>query len=494
LLFDLHGEYASALGDCAITYSAAVLPPSGHERLYVPFWALPFEQLVDMTMGSVDEKGMAVLGEKIVALKRAALDRGSFPDVDNETLTADSPVPFSLKKLWLDIYHDEYATHTAQSNAQNESTVAYLPDDSGNDLEGSADHVVPPRFRPLAPGEVYLSQRGRGLRRQVDLLGQRLRDPRYAFLLAPGPFEPNVHGEIEADLDTLLRDWLGSSQPLSILDLSAVPAAVVHALVGGIVAISYDALLWGRNLPEGGRERPLLMIFEEAHAYLSRGDGGLASQQVRRVVREGRKYGIGALVISQRPSELDATVLSQCGTLIALRLSNATDRQHVTGTASDNFQGLLANLAILRTGEALILGEAVGMPMRVQVDPLDDDRRPDSHDPPVIACDPLPGGWTRPRPDEADYTKVVAAWRTQDARGLGGQEIQEVTRTPVDSSNLVSVGYDANSETLEVEFKSGHVYQYFGVSAAEHQALCGADSVGEYFAANIRNAYAYARL
>jgi hypothetical protein len=494
LLFDLHGEYAASLGDCATAFSAAVLPPKGHEHLYVPFWALPFELLVSLTMGGLDDKGLAVVGEKVVALKRAAVQKSGFAGVNVATLTVDSPVPFSLKQLWFDLHQDEFATHTAQGTGQNDETIAYEVNENGEKIKGSAKDVVPPRYQPIVPSQVFLSQRARSLRRQVDMLGQRLRDPRYAFLLRPGPFEPDLEGEVRSDLDALLRDWLGGRHPLAILDLSAVPATVVHAMVGAIVAISYEALLWGRALPEGGRERPLLMVFEEAHAYLGREDGGVASEQVRRVVREGRKYGVGAMVVSQRPSELDSTVLSQCGTLVALRLSNASDRQHVTGAASDNFQGLLSNLAILRTGEALILGEAVGMPMRVQIDALEEDRRPDSHDPPVIADDPLPGGWTQPRPDQANYTTVVAAWRAQDPRGLGGQETPEMERKPVDSRNLLSVGYDDASETLEVEFKSGSVYQYYGVPQAEHEALCSADSVGGYFSANIRNAYSYAKL
>jgi DNA helicase HerA-like ATPase len=494
LLFDLHGEYAAALGDCATVFSAAAVPRAGHEHLYVPYWALPLELLVELTMGAVDDKALATIGELVVALKRAAVANSKLDGVDPDTITPDSPVPFSLKQFWFDLHQAEHATHTAQGAiAQNDASIAYDSDERGK-LKGLPADVVPPRYLPQQAGQVFLSQHGKQLRRQVDLLGQRLRDPRYAFLLRPGPLEPDLGGQIDADLDVLLRDWLGGHRPLAILDLSAVPTAVINALVGAIVTISYEALLWGRALPEGGRERPILMVFEEAHTYLGKENGGLAGEQVRRIVREGRKYGVGALIVSQRPSELDATVLSQCGTLIALRLSNSSDRQHVTGAASDNFQGLLANLAILRTGEALILGEAVGMPMRVQVDALEEDRRPDSHDPPVIADPPLPGGWTAPRPDEPDYATVVAAWRAQDARGLGGKEPTSVEREPVVSESISSIGYDAESETLEVEFSRGHVYQYYNVPPGEYDALTSGGSIGKYFAANIRNAYQYARL
>lgn len=495
LLFDIHGEYASALGDQAAVFSAAAAPRPGHQHLYVPFWALPLELLVELTMASVDEKGLAAVAEKVTASKRHAVTQRRLPGIDPSTLTADSPVPFSLKQLWYELHQDEHATHTvAGAIAQDERTIAYDTDANGNAFIGNPDEVTPPRYLPQRAQQIFLSQHGKQLRRQVDLLGQRLRDPRYAFLLRPGRFEPALDDTVEADLNDLLADWLGGSRPLAILDLSAVPSVVLDALIGAIVNVAYEALLWARALPEGGRERPLLMVFEEAHAYLRHDKGSAAGEQVRRVVREGRKYGVGALVVSQRPSELDATVLSQCGTLIALRLSNATDRQHVTGAASDNFQGLLSNLAILRTGEALILGEAVGMPMRVQVDPLDEHRRPDSHDPPVIAEPPLPGGWTRPRPEQPDYETVVAAWRAQDARGLGGKEPTDMEREPISSSTIASLGYDAAGEILEVEFVNGHVYQYSGVPSGEHDALRSAPSIGSYFNANIRPNYPYIRL
>jgi DNA helicase HerA-like ATPase len=496
LLFDLHGEYAAALPDEAVIFSASPRPIAGHERLYVPYWALPLELLVGLTMGGVEDKQLGLLGEMVVELKRETLATGALPGVTADTVTADSPVPFSLKKLWFTLHKLEHATYTKQGAiAQDEDAVAYeLDDDRERVQEGNLEDVIAPRYRPQRAGQIFLSARGHNLRRQTDLLGQRLRDPRYGFLLRPGAFEPGENGAVEADLSALLFSWLGGAKPLALLDLSVVPIAVLNALIGAIVNIAYEALLWGRNLSEGGRERPLLMVFEEAHSYLRREQGGLAAEQVRRVVREGRKYGVGAMIVSQRPSELDATVLSQCGTLIALRLSNANDRQQVTGTASDNFQGLLSGLPILRTGEALVLGEAVGMPMRVQVDHLDADRRPDSHDPPVIPAPPLPGGWTQPRPASPDYERVVAAWRAHDARGLGLEEVSRMDRQPVTSSAIVSVGYDPGSETLEVELVDGPVYQYFGVSEQVHEGLLSAESIGKYYNENVRNAYSYARL
>ena len=126
----------------------------------------------------------------------------------------------------------------------------------------------------------------------------------------------------------------------------------------------------------------------------------MASKVVQRIVKEGRKYGIGAMIVSQRPSEINPTILSQCGTFFALRLTNSSDRSHITSALPDNLDGLTSMLPILRTGEAIILGEAVKLPMRTFIEAPPKNARPDSQDP--IVYDEVtseysqnPGGWGR---------------------------------------------------------------------------------------------------
>lgn len=151
-----------------------------------------------------------------------------------------------------------------------------------------------------------------------------------------------------------------------------------------------------------------------------------------RIVKEGRKYGVGVMLVSQRPSEVDSTILSQCGTIIAMRLSNDTDRGHVTGAASDNLKGLFDMLPVLRTGEAIIVGEAVSLPIRTLIDRLPEDQRPDSDDPRVV--DRMtpdgpegPGGWNRKR-EPADYAGVVKQMRSQDPHHRHTKKTEETTR------------------------------------------------------------------
>jgi DNA helicase HerA-like ATPase len=161
------------------------------------------------------------------------------------------------------------------------------------------------------------------------------------------------------------------------------------------------------------------VVLEEAHAYLSSENSGSAAAAVRRIAKEGRKYGVGMMIVSQRPSEIDSTILSQCGTLFAMRLANDTDRGHVASAASDNLKGLFDMLPVLRTGEAIVVGEAVSLPVRTLISPPAPNRRPDSIDPVVVERGNLddgydgPGGWGQPR-DPPDYPAMVRQWRRQD--------------------------------------------------------------------------------
>jgi DNA helicase HerA-like ATPase len=140
----------------------------------------------------------------------------------------------------------------------------------------------------------------------------------------------------------------------------------------------------------------------------------VASAAARRIIKEGRKYGLGAMIVSQRPAEIDPTILSQCGTMFAMRLANASDRSHVTGTVSDNLEGLFDMLPALRTGEAIIVGEAVHLPLRALIDAPAKNRRPDSHDPKIYSVT-ADSGWNRKKQDE-NYGRVAEKWRSENPR------------------------------------------------------------------------------
>jgi len=395
LLLDVHGEYSAALGDLARTFSAT--PQPGEEPLYVPYWALEAGELLDFVAGSLGDNHLIAFTDKIQELKEKRLAAGSLPGLDPQSLTVDSPVPFSLNKLWYDLIDFETMTLTGAQR-----------DKPALEAAGDAATLVAPRYTPHAMGAAgpFLNQAARGIRRQLNLVRSRLLDRRYDFILHPGPWEPDIVGATKQDLDTLLAGWLGHDRPITILDLSGVPSTVLVRLVGSILRIVYEALYWSREKSEGGVLRPLLVVMEEAHRYVSPDSGNVAADVVKRIAKEGRKYGVGAMLVSQRPAEIDETVLSQCGTLIALRLTNPADRGRVKGALPDNLSGLMDLLPVLRTGETIISGEAARLPVRCRVSLPPAERLPRSSDPAVSVA------WRKRRIAEG-YDRMVASWRAQ---------------------------------------------------------------------------------
>lgn len=418
IILDIHGEYYSALRDRATVFRVNADDKQGEKPLYIPYWALSFDELLRVTpFRSVTDTDRAGLVEKVKELKLESIQTQSRDGVTPDTMTVDTPVPFSIHRLWYELHRFVCSTHTAMSANQSEATEALQLDGDGNPIRGEIMRVIPPRYRPITQGgldRVYLSAAPLNIRRQIIALQSLLRDTRYDFLFRPGPWCPNPEGQPEQDLDTLIQSWIGSDHAITILDLSGVPVSILTDLIGVLMRLLFDALFWARYLPEGGRSRPLLFVLEEAHAYLNSSDEGVASIAARRIVKEGRKYGMGAMIVSQRPSEIDSTILSQCGTIFAMRLANASDRSHVTGTVSDNLEGLFNMLPTLRTGEAIIVGEAVQLPLRAFIDAPAKNRRPDSHDP--LIYDPeSDAGWNRKKQKE-DYAKVLKVWRSENPK------------------------------------------------------------------------------
>ena len=427
VVLDIHGEYAKALADRASVFRVAVQASKNQTGLFIPFWALSFEELVALAFGRLtDEKQIASIAESIVQLKKEGLQAQPRDGIEESRVTVDSPVPFCLHKLWFDLHKREHQTVVPRpGDASDEVDPAYALGQNNQPQQlGDAMSVTPPLYRAVkrtgpAQERVQWGPDPIGMRQQLAGLASRLRDPRLAFLFNPGDWSPGLDGSVTKDLDALLEDWIGGPKPISILDLSGIPSSVLNDLIGALLRVLYDAVFWARNLPEGGRERPLFLVLEEAHAYLSKDNSGSAAAAVRRIAKEGRKYGVGMMIVSQRPSEIDSTILSQCGTLFAMRLANDADRGHVTGAASDNLKGLFDMLPVLRTGEAIIVGEAVSLPVRTLISPPPPHRRPDSVDPRVVvrgnADDGYdgPGGWGQPR-DPADYEAMVRQWRLQD--------------------------------------------------------------------------------
>src|SRR5579883_290503 len=401
IVIDPHGEYATALGDKARVFRIRPDEAAGERPLWVPFWALPFSELQQLTLGGLQPNHEAAIRDQVLDMKVAAAQRLAIQPPP-ETLTADSPVPFSIKRLWYELDKFERVTFPV-ANPQTDDN-ANAPEEVGDAAALRSDRYPAASPYNQAP---YKNQRKRNIERHLDLMRSRLKDSRFSFLFSPGGgYEPNLDGEVATDLDSLVRDWVGHDKPITIFDVSGLPSEVLPTIVGTMLRVVYDMLFWAQDLPVGGREQPLLVVLDEAHRFVPEGDETSAHRTLSMIAKEGRKYGTGLMLVTQRPSEIDSAVLSQCGSLIALRITNSADRAKVTAAVPDDLGGLVEQLPSLRTGEGIFLGEVMPIPSRVRVRKAK--QKPVGDDP------KLPEVWqVAERPDGALYSRALANWRAQ---------------------------------------------------------------------------------
>jgi len=397
LVIDPHGEYASAIGQYAYVFRITPSPENGELPLYVPYWALPFEELQSIAFGPMQPSSESAVRDEIAKLKKTAAEHltKSPPDV---VITADSPIPFSIKKLWYDL--DDYERQTFKDKERTQPSERLK--------EGNPDKLEPNIYPAPNPGTQapYAHPRPRNILKQLELLRSRLQDSCFAFLFNPGEaLMPDLNGKTKGDLDDLVRSWVGHNKPITVLDVSGLPSEVLSTIVGTLLRIIYDMLFWAMDLPISGRRQPLLVVLEEAHIFLPEGKESPAHRTISKIAKEGRKYGIGLCVVTQRPVEIESNVLSQCGTMISLRLTNKADREKVEAAMPDDLGAISGMLPALRTGEGLVMGEAMPIPSRIQF--FKARKRPRGDDP------EMPQAWREPRPEAKHYKDALINWRHQ---------------------------------------------------------------------------------
>ena len=402
IVIDPHGEYGTALGAKARVFRIRPDEKAGEKHLQVPFWALPFSELRQLTLGGLQPNHEAAIRDQVLDMKVAAAEHLAISPPP-ETLTADSPIPFSIKQLWYELDRFERITFRTSGNKQTDRE-AYAPNEVGD-----ASQLISDRYPAASPynQEPYKNQGKRNIERHLELMRSRLKDSLFSFLFSPGGgYEPNLDGKVQSDLDALVEDWVGHDKPITIFDVSGLPSEVLPTIVGTMLRVVYDMLFWAQNLPIGGRQQPLLVVLDEAHRFVPEGEDSSAHRTLSMIAKEGRKYGTGLMLVTQRPSEIDSAVLSQCGSLIALRITNSADRSKVSAVVPDDLGGLVEQLPSLRTGEGIFLGEIMPIPSRVRIrkakeKPIGDDPK-------------LPDVWQiQQRPDSRLYSHALANWRTQ---------------------------------------------------------------------------------
>ncbi|MBA5268823.1 ATP-binding protein [Enterococcus hirae] len=353
ILIDPHGEYSSAFPDAHVVRVGDQKQP-----LYVPYWLMNFEELAYFLVGAKSSDDARPeyrrLREKIVEMKKS----WRFLGQDKNEITADSPVPFDVRELWYFMNYLVNATYDESALDKQIPTEAKVTE------KGDSEVLEPAIFESysIGAGAPYKSKDQVFYAYEKNIF-TRLKDTRYDFMFHPGEYKDG-----SKDISNLLVEWLGNTERLTIFDLSNVPFEVLDITVGLITRVIYESMFWGRYEQNTGKNRPLLMVYEEAHSYLSDKDNSIyAKKAVERIFKEGRKFGVGSMVISQRPSELSETILSQVGTFIALRLTNSSDQGIVNSLAPDNMNTIIKLLPSLRIGEAIVIGEAIKIPTRVRI-------------------------------------------------------------------------------------------------------------------------------
>lgn len=356
ILLDPHNEYRRAYPN-----KAEVIDPT---TLNLPHWLLNFEESIELFVGRTEHAATSqtnILKDAMLAARR---DFG-VADIPPEKITVDTPVPYKLSKLLEHIHANMPSAASKQDS--------------------------------------YLK-----ISNKIEMLQQ---DARFAFLARP---DDDVGDDLAAITKQYLRIPVGE-KPLSIIDLSGVPSDVVDVVVSVLCRMIFDFAVWSPRPVQV----PIVLVCEEAHRYAPRG-ADAAFQPTRkalsRIAKEGRKYGVGLGLISQRPSELAESILSQCNTLIALRMSNEQDQNFVQRALPESVRSLVNVLPTLLTQEALVVGEGSVVPMRLRFNDLAPKHQPHSTDVPFAER------WANEIADDDYVQSVIRRWRLQERPPIGDAE------------------------------------------------------------------------
>ncbi|MFS0772539.1 ATP-binding protein [Sphingomonas sp. 1P08PE] len=346
VMIDPHGEYAAAFRSNGAIYDVS--------NLQMPYWLMNFEEHCEVFLtgaGSQRQVDADVLAKCLLAAKsKSRLGQ------EIAKLTVDAPVPYLLSDL-----------------------TGIITTEMGK-LDRAGD--TSPFLR---------------LKTKIDEIKS---DPRYSFM-----FSGMLVADTMADFLSRIFRMGGDGKPISIVDVSGVPSDITSVVVAVLSRMTFDYAIWSRNEPQ----RPILLVCEEAHRYIPAGreTDNSVGRILGRIAKEGRKYGVSLGLITQRPSDLAEGVLSQCGTIIAMRLNNDRDQAFVKAAMPEGARGFLDSIPALRNRECIICGEGVSIPIRVAFDPLEESRRPASDDPLFSQL------WREAGGEDGILDRTIKRWRSQ---------------------------------------------------------------------------------
>ena len=345
VMIDPHGEYSAAFKNCGEIFNV--------DNLQLPYWLMNFEEHCEVLLTTQDadrQRDADILAKCLLAARTKGKDVSQLGKV-----TVDSPIPYLLTDL-----------------------NSIIVNEMGK-LERAGD-----------------TQPFQRIKTKLDELRA---DPRYTFMFS-GMLVSDSMGSFLARLFRLPSQ----GRPISIVDVSGVPSEITSVVVSVLARMVFDYALWSRT----EAQRPLLLVCEEAHRYVPK-DENSGQQAVRkileRIAKEGRKYGVSLGLITQRPSDLAEGVLSQCGTIVAMRLNNERDQACVRAAMPEGARGFLDAIPALRNREAIVCGEGVAIPIRIRFDELEPEKRPASSDPSFARL------WRESGDEAGMINRTIKRWR-----------------------------------------------------------------------------------
>jgi uncharacterized protein len=367
VLFDLHGEYKDTFGNSAEYIDAS--------DLELPYWLMNSEELLGLMVDRSESAAPNQIAKFKGLLQAAKEEHTENKKLEISKITVDTPVYFDFDSII-------------------------------NEFRRLDTEMVPGVNKPKQ-GDLHGQ-----FTRLIMRIDSRLNDKRYDLIFKPKKY--NSSASMQELFRLLLGERINDDKKITVIDMSSIPFDVRTSVISLILRCLFDFSYWYRKQNE--KIYPLSIFCDEAHLYLNDREGNCEPSRMsaERIAKEGRKYGISLVVISQRPREVSSTILSQAGTFICLRLSNPDDQSYVKNLLPDSIKSIVNMFATLRRGEAIITGDAVMMPTRITID---------KPNPPPNSSDcSFSEEWSKEH-EEVNIDTVLNAWRKQEVTKTVPKEI-----------------------------------------------------------------------
>lgn len=362
VFFDLHDEYSSAFQNGNCDQGGFKVNKVDAGSLKMPYWFLNFEELQSICLGDIDygknSQGIRILKDEILSLKEIAHKSIEEQVGEIDRININAPLYYSYEDLLNKLVKLNRKTiwKSDGTDAIDEETGDYL----ANTGAAKTDRKGMEKDQVIQDPNYY-----NALNQVIEKLESILHDKRFQFL-----FDSELNSSLK--LYKYMSDLLcipngGEQNQITILDFSKIPSEVVPVIIGMVARVCFEFKSW-ESAP---KKLPLYLVFEEAHNYIPKEASSnfkLPVKYIGRIAKEGRKYGISQLIISQRPADLCESIISQCSNFFVLRVTNPADQSFVQKVLPDQLNTLTNMIPFFENGECLIAGECVPIPVKCIID------------------------------------------------------------------------------------------------------------------------------